>query len=339
MGTVKCKRYQFPLLPACAMTIHKSQGGTFNQIVYEYHKSHHQQLVYVALSRVTSLEGLFLINKTDDHKFYHTQRSTAPSIRQVQEEYKRLENHRLPTITTDIKKFLGPEESMGLIIVNLNIQSLTTHTEDVTTDPLLCRADLLVLTETWMNESQTSIPISGFTLIDSRSCSLRSGGVAVYKRDDSSHLIESIQLTAIESPENETHTADVTKTHLRLNATQEILLLGIYVHQRARYQDMEDTIAKYLTPHIHTISSVPIVLMGDFNTSETDRLKLEHSLEREFSLQLITNPNEGTTLGNTCIDLTFSRGLNLTCKPYVSYFSYHRPVFNKIHLGADKNQI
>ena len=47
--TIVAKRQHFPLIPACAMTIHKSQGGTFPEIVYEYDKKHSQQLRYVAL--------------------------------------------------------------------------------------------------------------------------------------------------------------------------------------------------------------------------------------------------------------------------------------------------
>ena len=35
-GMIKCRRIQFPLTPACALTIHKSQGGTFDSIVYNY---------------------------------------------------------------------------------------------------------------------------------------------------------------------------------------------------------------------------------------------------------------------------------------------------------------
>ncbi|CAD6220905.1 GSCOCG00011595001-RA-CDS [Cotesia congregata] len=54
--TVIVKRNHFPLVSACAMTIHKSQGATFGEIVYEYDKSHAQQLLYVALSRVTSIK-------------------------------------------------------------------------------------------------------------------------------------------------------------------------------------------------------------------------------------------------------------------------------------------
>ena len=38
--TIFAKRNQFPLAPACSLTIHKSQGGTFNEVVYYYEKTH-----------------------------------------------------------------------------------------------------------------------------------------------------------------------------------------------------------------------------------------------------------------------------------------------------------
>ena len=73
---LKCKRLQFPVIEACALTIHKSQGGTYPEIVYDYDIINnydiiidYQQLVYVALSRVTSLEGLHITNKDNDHNF------------------------------------------------------------------------------------------------------------------------------------------------------------------------------------------------------------------------------------------------------------------------------
>lgn len=45
---IACKRGQFPLVQASAITVHKSQGGTYSYIVYEYSKIHPQKLVYVA---------------------------------------------------------------------------------------------------------------------------------------------------------------------------------------------------------------------------------------------------------------------------------------------------
>ncbi|KAH7965998.1 hypothetical protein HPB49_012561 [Dermacentor silvarum] len=69
---VACKRTHFPLVQASAITIHKSQGATYGEVVYSYDTAHPLRLVYVALSRATSLDGLFLTNKHNDFRFYHT---------------------------------------------------------------------------------------------------------------------------------------------------------------------------------------------------------------------------------------------------------------------------
>jgi ATP-dependent exoDNAse (exonuclease V), alpha subunit - helicase superfamily I member len=39
------KQKHFPLISALAMTIHKSQGGTFDAVVYEYDSKHPRELV------------------------------------------------------------------------------------------------------------------------------------------------------------------------------------------------------------------------------------------------------------------------------------------------------
>ncbi|GFT51947.1 uncharacterized protein TNCV_1226601 [Trichonephila clavipes] len=70
-GNIKCRRNQIPVVSASAITIHKSQGGTFDEVVFNYDNSQQIQLVYVALGRVTSIDGLYLTNDKDDFKFYH----------------------------------------------------------------------------------------------------------------------------------------------------------------------------------------------------------------------------------------------------------------------------
>ncbi|GFR32465.1 ATP-dependent DNA helicase [Trichonephila clavata] len=67
--TINTKRNYFPLVSGCAMTIHNSQGGTFNKVAYEYQRTHSVPLLYVALSRVTSIEGLYIVPIDNDKRF------------------------------------------------------------------------------------------------------------------------------------------------------------------------------------------------------------------------------------------------------------------------------
>uniref|UniRef100_A0A8D9ECB4 ATP-dependent DNA helicase pfh1 n=2 Tax=Cacopsylla melanoneura TaxID=428564 RepID=A0A8D9ECB4_9HEMI len=58
-------REQFPVTCAEAITIHKSQGQTYDQVAIDFNtcKGLTRPMLYVALSRVTKLSGLFIIGK------------------------------------------------------------------------------------------------------------------------------------------------------------------------------------------------------------------------------------------------------------------------------------
>ncbi|GBN27269.1 hypothetical protein AVEN_64246-1 [Araneus ventricosus] len=83
-GAVKCKLKQFPMVPAGAITVHKSHGATFEEIAYDYNKSQHNQLVYIELSRVKALEGLYLTNDKNDYTFHHAKGTTVPNYQRNQ---------------------------------------------------------------------------------------------------------------------------------------------------------------------------------------------------------------------------------------------------------------
>ena len=59
---LKVTRVQFPLVPSSAITIHKSQGDTYeNVFVHLGDKYISRRMLYVALSRAKSANGLFII--------------------------------------------------------------------------------------------------------------------------------------------------------------------------------------------------------------------------------------------------------------------------------------
>lgn len=65
-GEFELLRNQFPMVPAEALSIHKSQGQSYSAVCIDMShpsktKRMTRSMLYVALSRVTSLNGLYII--------------------------------------------------------------------------------------------------------------------------------------------------------------------------------------------------------------------------------------------------------------------------------------
>lgn len=80
---------QYPIKLAWAVTIHKSQGLTFDEVAVDAAKSFTYGQVYVALSRCTRMEGLHLISKIPSQKIKADPFVTA-YLNSIDSDYKAL---------------------------------------------------------------------------------------------------------------------------------------------------------------------------------------------------------------------------------------------------------
>jgi hypothetical protein len=107
---------QFPIRLAWAITIHKSQGLTFNKAIIDAGDSFTSGQVYVALSRLRSLDGLVLKTPIRAEKIY-TDRIIrevlkAPGKKQLKED---LNNQKLKYITSLLLKSMDWESLVNLL--------------------------------------------------------------------------------------------------------------------------------------------------------------------------------------------------------------------------------
>ncbi|UYV69623.1 hypothetical protein LAZ67_7000006 [Cordylochernes scorpioides] len=284
--TVKCKRKQFPCVPACAITIHKAQGGTFTTIVYKYSSKQPQQLVYVAMSRVTSIDGLYIITEKDSPLVFKHGRdgNDSQTTRDIRNEYLRLRGHTLDTITKQAVKFCDEATDAGQpIVTNINCQSLSAHAADIETDTVIPRSDYLVLTETWMRDTCEPTPIKGYECVSREnnrpnSDTNAAGGVAIYRKLSSTSTAEVFQVAITDVTRVIKTKGDMCMTEVTCfaaNTSFKFILGAVYIHPGASMQDIGMLLWQGLGPYIHNSqyvppfvqidSSIPILLCGDFN--------------------------------------------------------------------------
>ena len=133
---------------AWACTVHKVQGLTLNKIVISFElfkqRSFNYGQIYVALSRATSLQGLYVLGKLE-----HKHIKADP---RVIKEYERLRN---TSLLKENANFQVQADDPIISIVLLNIRSLRKHSIDIKFDTKIFNCDMLLLTETQLTPSDS----------------------------------------------------------------------------------------------------------------------------------------------------------------------------------------
>jgi hypothetical protein len=226
---------QFPLKLAFACTAHKIQGATIpkpQKVIINVSDTFAAAMVYVMLSRVCALWQILILNKFDESKMY-------PSMTAL-EEYERLEKICQNKNPSKWEK----EDPETLKISSLNCRSLKKHHQDIISDALMLKSDIICLQEIWMDNDENiqDLKIPNYDLyLNSNG---KGKGVAAYcKKDIFMHKI------------------DIKKENMQLSkftsSTLDIIVL--YRSQQGNYRELNQYIEEM------DDGEKPQLVIGDFN--------------------------------------------------------------------------
>lgn len=319
-GMVRC---QFPIKLAFACTIHKVQGMTKSSAVVSLKHIFEPGMAYVAISRVTSLRGLHMLD-LDERKMYANSEITGALETMTPVNLDNL----MPVFC--FRQTLIADDT--LIIVHHNTEGLQPHINDIKCHHEMLLADVLCLTETHLQGSTVaeSLHLQGYQMFNrNRYQSYTSfpemacrggGGVAIYVKND-------LQVHEKAYLHNVT---DLEFVAVKVEAPVTALIAAVYRppdYNGTSFPSFLSNLSSLLDS-LEIMDCHPIIVCGDFNEnllSGASTPITDLFLSRGY-VQLITG---ATTDKNTLLDLIFLSRPQRCLQSGVlqTYFSYHNPVY------------
>ena len=315
-GQVQVQRFQYPLRPAAAKTIHRAQGCTTDEAVFDLSLSEKQRVLvhhahYVAFSRSKTLEGLHItdlnLNKL----------STSETVKQ---EMKRL-RETAPELSL---QFLY--DLVGVFrITFLNARSLHRHLLDAKCDYNLQAAEIICFCETRFchRDSEESTSIPGFHQY--RQDGNLSGpqnqrpayGMALYSKEK-----------LLLNPRSLTYNNIEIMLSQHSNAGTVFKLVTVYSPPKVPARTLLNVLSNIHREYLMGMNSV---IMGDFNVDWTGNAPSAKLFCQEISKlgyrQLISNP---TCDSGSMIDLilvNFPEDLAVRAGTLPVYYSDHTVIW------------
>ncbi|KAJ8049090.1 ATP-dependent DNA helicase pfh1 [Holothuria leucospilota] len=278
-------RKQFPLRPAAAKTVHRCQGDTLKEVAIDMSGRAVQcHIHYVALSRVTSMTGLYI------YDLNHGKINVDIRVAKEMEELRTVRCMKMcvPCL---------PNIDGSTTIIQQNVRSLRKHLTDIKSDSAMLSADVLLFTECHLFENITDeeVNIEGYKVFlnfPSHASSVHSPyGTAIYTRDG----------IVIRQQESCTFN-NVEISHVTIDTmTGTLQIIVIYRSKTVPLQHLENALK-----HLFTLvdPSQPTVLTGDFNVDilkdTPDKFKLQSLLVDSLNYRQIIH--SATTDYNSCLD-------------------------------------
>ncbi|XP_055600404.1 uncharacterized protein LOC129749455 [Uranotaenia lowii] len=312
-------RNQFPLVPCEALTIHKSQGQTYSKVCVDLRKKGNstRQLIYVALSRVSKLSGLYILGNFPGNM------ADNPTIRACLKETERLKTYRQLTLS-----FNNLTTHTGLVIAYQNSRSLRENLKYINADAWYSRCDIIVFSETGiLTNDEVNIP--NFNIVyrsDRQTLPL------FVKSGIAKGIICYAKIGLIISVESHKTVFKANNLNKYVGHTDLVILKHRHISLLTGYKSPKINCNEFISVFnsIHNDYNDPTILIGDFNfnlNSTCDETKkiVKYLNRKNLFDKLVCN--EPTTDLGSRLDIVFSNIRNISTGVYESYFSDHKPVF------------
>ena len=303
--TTYVTRTQYPFRLAWACTIHKTQGLTFKQAAVSMKGIFKAGMAYVALSRVTCLSGLYLLDY--DPNLIYASPEVAKALLQME-----LLDLQEPFSKEDMHKD-------SISVIHHNVQSLRKHFVDVKKMIQTDSPAVFCCTETWLRntDKHTGYDHPGYKFECINSIQERGAGVAVYIKN-------TVNYKVIHSKATEHY--EILCIFL---IESKILIATVYRHCKSPVsciQHLPQNLLE-LCEKFHSTSSPKVLVTGDFNDSTTF---ITDTFSSYGFQQIIKGP---TTISGSSLDKIFVHKIPFSmCGILCSYFSLHLPIFISIQM-------
>ncbi|XP_062610660.1 uncharacterized protein LOC134272446 [Saccostrea cucullata] len=318
-NTKNVVRHQFPLKLAWACTAHKVQGMTTKSVVVNLDRTFAPGQAYVAVSRVTSQNGLFIETKDENallRKIY-----ANPDIKSALCKMEKLIQEQDYPNCYDDQTFKT--------IVLLNVQSLRAHFLDLKSDTRFLKADLICVTETWLtdNDRIQNFEIDDFQFnhitrkqsydesvdIFAKLQVSKGGGVGVYRKRNEKALVHVLSQKNIEGMAVEL-------------CEQDTVIIIVYRPSSLNVSWFLDSLQRVLD--FYKVLFSQCLILGDFNEDAQSKGPIQRMLETSGFKQKV---NFATTDGNSMLDHVYiTEQMEVRVEAIPVYYSYHDAV--KVHL-------
>ena len=305
-------RYQFPLTLAWAVTIHKCQGLTVDNIVVSMRGACRfgNGQAYVAFSRVKTLEGLYI--SSFDVKGIRTNKQLFQEMTEMRQN--KIKFKHLPHLMTLCNKI-----SIG----HLNIHYFLDKIKDLQSKPvkdLMNKVDVMCFTETYLRREDIIIEF-----LNTHHYEHFSNTIDESTEQKGNHGLMICAASPFDPKEIETITTELESKTIVLTSTMSRLVVTLIYRPPSLPMNQFRVKLESLLNVLPL--NVPTIILGDFNDNLIDtkesnitKLMMTHGLRQMVS--------KATTDSGSCLDhIYFNKDIECFIDIQDIYFSDHDATF------------